>query len=413
MGLGVARIILQAMNWAIRGKALDQPLSFSYNSVNQEIICGPDSISGIRNSLDQVEAHKAMIVCGPSILAGSDVVQRVQDALGDRYAGLFPGVAPHSPVEVLQEAVSVAKDLAPDVLISVGGGSTHDTTKGIATLLGEGGDIHDYETIFEPPDKVTYADLSHDKLPIITVPTTMGAAELSRGGGFTDKALGRKILVADQRTIPRFIIVDGMALATTPTGILVSTAIGQFRIAVETVYSTRHNPIGDALALQAITMLVDYLPRCHEKEIDCLLNTKIAGCMASLASVGGLGLNTAIAHHVGGLYDVPHGEANAVLLPHTMRFNLDACADRQALIAQAMGIDTSGMSDESAGHAAADAVDSLCRQLGLPARLRDVGVPDEGLELIASATLHDRGLATNPKPVFDAGPIMQVLRQAW
>ena len=78
-----------------------------------------------------------------------------------------------------------------------------------------------------------------------------------------------------------------------------------------------------------------------------------------------------------------------------------------------MGIDTSGMSDESAGHAAADAVDSLCRQLGLPARLRDVGVPDEGLELIASATLHDRGLATNPKPVFDAGPIMQVLRQAW
>jgi len=128
-------------------------------------------------------------------------------------------------------------------------------------------------------------------------------------------------------------------------------------------------------------------------------------------------LNTATAHHVGGLYDVPHGEANAILLPHTiphtMRFNLDDSADRQALIAQAMGIDTSGMTDLDAGMAAADGVDQLCRTLGLPQRLRDVGVPEEGLELIAAATLHDRSLATNPKPISDAGPIMSVLRDAW
>jgi len=96
-----------------------------------------------------------------------------------------------------------------------------------------------------------------------------------------------------------------------------------------------------------------------------------------------------------------------------MRFNLEASADRQALIAQAMGIDTSGMTDEDAGLAAADAVYDLCRSLGLPATLRDVGVPEEGLELIAAATLHDRGIATNPVPVYDAGPIMNVLRQAW
>ena len=127
----------------------------------------------------------------------------------------------------------------------------------------------------------------------------------------------------------------------------------------------------------------------------------------------GLGLNTATAHHVGGLYDVPHGEANAILLPHTMRFNLDDSADRQALIAQAMGIDTSGMTDLGAGMAAADAIDQLCRTLGLPERLRDVGVPEDGLELIAAATLHDRGLATNPKPISDAGPIMSVLRDSW
>lgn len=159
-------------------------------------------------------------------------------------------------------------------------------------------------------------------------------------------------------------------------------------------------------------MLVEYLPRCPEGGIDCLLQAKIAATMVMLVRPG-LGLTTATAHHVGGLYDVAHGEANAILLPHAMRFNLDASADRQALIAQAMGIDTSNMTDDEAGLAAADAVSGLCHSLGLPATLREVGVPEEGLELIAAATLHDRGLATNPKPVYDAGPIMNVLRQAW
>lgn len=96
-----------------------------------------------------------------------------------------------------------------------------------------------------------------------------------------------------------------------------------------------------------------------------------------------------------------------------MRFNLDACVARQALIAEAMGADTSELSREQAGLAAADAVAELCRQLGLPERLRDVDVPEHGLDHIASATLHDRGLATNPKPIADAAPILDVLRNAW
>ena len=195
--------------------------------------------------------------------------------------------------------------------------------------MAEGGNIHDYEVRFEPPDTVAIPIFPHEKIPVVAVPTTMGGAELSRGAGFTDKALGRKILVSDQGSMPWNIIVDGQALATTPMNVLLSTAIGQFKIAVESVYSTRHNPISDALALGAIRLLIEYLPQCPGRDIEDLLQTKTAACMASLAAVGGLGLNTAIAHHVGALYDVPHGEANAILLPHTMRFNLEASADRQ------------------------------------------------------------------------------------
>ena len=392
------------------------PLHYRHSGLAQDIICAEEAISGIGDSLDKPNAKRAMVVCGPTILRNCDVVQRVQEALGSRCVGLFSGVAPHSPVEMVQEAVALARELQPEALVSVGGGSTHDTCKGIAMVLAEGGDIHEYEMRFEPPDKVFIPDTPHEKVPIISVPTTMGGAELSRGGGgFTDKALGRKILLSGQGTGHRVIIIDGKALATTPMSILLSTAIGQLRIAIETVYSTGHNPIGDALALHSVKMLAEYLPRCSEGDVDVLLNTKTAACLPMLAmsSVGGLGMNTAIAHHVGGLYDVPHGEANAILLPHTMRYNLDASVDRQAMITEALGMEIAGLSPEDAGMLAAEGVDGLCRTLGLPKTLRDVGVPEEGLEYIASATLHDRGLATNPKPVSDAGPIMQVLREAW
>ena len=115
-------------------------LNYTYRSLAQEIVCGPEAISGIGESLDRMGASRAMVLCGPSILEGCDVVQRVQDALGERCVGLFSGVAPHSPVEVLRQAVDAARDVNPDALVSVGGGSTHDTAKGVALLLAEGGD---------------------------------------------------------------------------------------------------------------------------------------------------------------------------------------------------------------------------------------------------------------------------------
>ena len=389
-------------------------LQYRYNPLRQDIICAETAIDDLSATVDSLGGSRAMITCGPTILRACDVVPRVREALGSRYVGTYSGVAPHSPVETVEAGVAMAQETQPDVFISVGGGSTHDTTKAMATLLAEGGDIHDYEIIFEPPDKITVPPTPSPKLPIISVPTTMGCAEFSRGGGgITDHNLGRKLIIAGEGVTHRTVIIDGQALATTPLRILVSTAIGQLRIAIETVYSTGRNPIGDGMALHAIRLLFENLPRCKDGDIDTLLATKTACAMASLASFGGLGLNTATCHHVGGLYDVPHGEANAILLPHTMRYNLDACADRQRLIAEAIGVANSTMTDEDAGLAAADAVDELCRELELPRTLREVGVPEDGLEYIATATLHDRSLSTNPKPISDAGPIMAVLHAAY
>ena len=389
-------------------------LRYRYDPLHQNIICNEAAINDLPAVVDGLGASRAMITCGPTILSACDVVPRVQEALGSRYVGTYSGVAPHSPVETVEAGAAMAQETQPDIFISVGGGSTHDTTKAIAVLLAEGGDIRDYAIIFEPPDKITVPPTPSPKVPIVSVPTTMGCAEFSRGGGgITDHEQGRKLSIAGDGVTHRTVVIDGQALATTPLRILVSTAIGQLRIAIETVYSTGHNPIGDGMALHAIRLLFENLPRCKDGDIDTLLATKTACAMASLASFGGLGLNTATCHHVGGLYDVPHGEANAILLPHSMRYNLDASADRQRLIAEAIGVASSTMTDEEAGLAAADAVDELCRELELPRTLREVGVPEDGLEYIATATLQDRSLSTNPKPVVDAGPIMEVLRAAY
>lgn len=392
----------------------ERATSYRYNPLHQDIICDETAIDELPRTVDDLGCERVMITCGPTILQACNVVPRVQEALGHRYVGTYSGVAPHSPVETVEAGVEMAREVQPDVFVSVGGGSTHDTTKAIATLLAEGGDIRDYAIIFEPPDKITVPPTPSPKLPILSVPTTMGCAEFSRGGGgITDHQQGRKLSIAGDGVTHHTVIIDGQALATTPLRILVSTAIGQLRIAIETVYSTGHNPIGDGMALHAIRLLFENLPRCKDGDIDTLLATKTACAMASLGSFGGLGLNTATCHHVGGLYDVPHGEANAILLPHSMRYNLDACADRQRLIAEAIGVASSTMTDEEAGLAAADAVDELCRQLELPRTLREVGVPEDGLEYIATATLQDRSLSTNPKTVTDAGPIMEVLRAAY
>src|SRR5262252_4708772 len=149
---------------------LAHALQFTYTSVAQEIVCDTDAIADLSGTLDRLRANTAMIICGPSILRSSDVIRRVQEALGARCVGLFAGVAPHAPVPTLEEAIGVVREAQPEALVSVGGGSTHDTAKGIATLLAEGGDIHDYGIHFEPPDKVSIPSLTRPKIPILTIP---------------------------------------------------------------------------------------------------------------------------------------------------------------------------------------------------------------------------------------------------
>ena len=385
--------------------------SFTFQGVAHRIVCGRDSIASLHSEVERLGARRAMVFCGPSILKHSDVIDRVKKALGDKYVGIFTGVQPHVPFETVAPAAASISELNADVLISVGGGSTHDTVRCATIVLAEGGSLRDHG-IRSESNKPVMPALARAKLPVIAVSTTFGAAEYGGSGGFSDKEMGRYVQVHDPLTAPKVKIIDGLALTTTPLDILLSTGLGQLRVAIESVYTKAHNPITDALCLHGIKLLAQLLPLCSGKDVDILLQAKIAAGLPAVAKVQ-KGLNTAMAHQIGGIYNVDHGVANAIPLPHTMRFNLEGSARQQALIAEALGINIIGLSDHEAGLAAADKVAALTKSLGVPTRLRDVGVPENSLEAIARTTMHDKHIPTNPVVITSHEQILGVLKQAW
>ncbi len=397
----------------------DNEETYSYAGVAQQVRSGPREIDSLDSSLAALGSRRVMILCGQNVLHKSDVVSRVEKAIGEMAVGRFEGAATHSPVEVVHAARDVARELRPDTILSIGGGSPITIAKGVALLLSTDRDLEDYRVRFVPPATVIQPTLALPDVAVkvVSVATTMGCAEIGpSGGGYASVDRSEKVIVAgDGRTSPRLIVFDGEALATTPASIQKGTTIGQLRVAIESVASTGHNPLGEALGLYAIRMLHRELSQGWSQDPHFLLRVKAACALASHAMVasGSLGVNTAIAHHVGAVADAPHGDANAILLPHTIRFNAEDGADRLRVIADALSISVDGKSAADVGSAVAEEIDRMCVALGLPRRLRDVGVRREDLETIAVATLGDRGLRTNPRPVHGRDEILGILEQAW
>jgi alcohol dehydrogenase class IV len=398
-------------------------IEYVYPGLACTIASGASEIDRLGVHLDALGVQRAMVVCGPNILGSSDVVHRVERAVGERLVGRFSDVAPHSPVDVLRTALAAARRVMPDALISVGGGSTVTIAQGLALLLSTDRDLKDFATRFEPPDRVLapLMELPEVTTRVIAIPTTMGGAEIGYAvGGFADETRSHKIIVGgDGRTSPRMIIIDGQALQTTPRSILAGTAIGQLRVAIECYASRAHNPMSDALALHAIRTLTQTLRRGWKDDASFLLRVKSAAALASMGQAamgmgpGKLGVNSAIAHQLGAICHLAHGDANAILLPHTIAFNARALDERFLPMAEAMAVTTSGRTVEGVARDVSELVALLSSALGVPARLRDVGVAPELFERIATATLGDRTIATNPVPITDTMQIIGLLRQAW
>ena len=293
----------------------------------------------------------------------------------------------------LQAVVALARTHHADGFVAVGGGSASDTAKVAALWLAEGGDLESHATRFTPPDRLTVPELKAPKLPIAAVPCTASGAEATPGAAIRTPD-GRKLLFSDLQLTARLIVIDPAANASMPASILLATGMNGLAHCVEGMYSKLRTPITDALARHAIDLFLQALPRVV-REPDSVVHR---GQLLAAAHLSGLVLvnarsclHHAICHAIGAVSGAPHGSSNSVVLPHAMTFN-ESSAPLPLSAAQ---------------------VRALQEELGVPTRLRDIGVPQNALGTIARKVMGERGLYFNPRAVRHPEEVEALLQAAW
>jgi len=377
----------------------------------ERIVSGRGSIAKLAGEVERVGGTRALVVISPSV-AKTFLLDRIKAGLGAKCVAVFDAVKPHSPTDSIEKAVKSARDADIDVLVSAGGGSAIDTAKGVAALLAEGGSLPRFGVRFTPPNKKEVPPMPAPKMPHIAIPTTFSGGEYSYSAGISEG--GKKYIVADPKLAPRTVLLDPEAAATAPARLLAASGMNALAHCVEAVYSTETQPLTEAYCLRAIGLLARYLPRAVEnpQDLDVLSHVQVAACLSGMGVYSAwTGIHHAIVHVIGGRYKAPHAEIHALMLPYAMRWNLDATVQAHARMAREIGIEAANENDLAA--AVPEHVFGMNRRMGLPLKLRDLGVPRDGLRQLAVDALDDYSIHTNPKPVRAAEEVLEVLEQAW
>jgi alcohol dehydrogenase class IV len=279
-----------------------------------------------------------------------------------------------------------------DVIVGLGGGSVIDAAKAIAVVAGNGGQILDYEGV----DKVTAAIP-----PTVMCPSTAGTgADVSQFAVITDTTRRLKATLIGRALVPDISITDPRLLTTMPDDLAAATGLDALTHGIEAFVSRASGPLTDVHALHAIELICASLRGTLDRPEDPAGRTAMAQASleAGLAFTNAiLGATHAMSHQVGGLLDLPHGVVNGVLLPHVIRFNARSEPDRFVPIARAMGIDVTGLPADVAAEEAAEAVGRLAADLGCPRGLAELGVREADIDTLATTTLGDACLSTNPR----------------
>ncbi|WCN39372.1 iron-containing alcohol dehydrogenase [Aneurinibacillus uraniidurans] len=322
-------------------------------------------------------------------------------------AAIFPGAEPNPTDHNVEAGLAVYEQEQCDCIISLGGGSSHDCAKGIGLVAANGGRIHDYEGV-DRSDK--------PMVTLLAINTTSGtASEMTRFCIITDSSRHVKMAIVDKHVTPTVSINDPLLTVKKPAGLTAATGMDALTHAVEAYVSTGATPITDACALQAIRLISRNLRQAVANGEDLVAreNMSYAQFLAGMAfNNASLGYVHAIAHQFGGIYNLPHGVCNAILLPHVERFNLIAKADRFADIAEALGENIEGLPLREAAEKALDAIVALSADVGIPSGFRELGAKEEDIELLAVNAMNDACALTNPRKA-SLEEIKDIIRAAY
>jgi lactaldehyde reductase len=309
---------------------------------------------------------------------------------------VFSDVKQNPTVVQVKEGVKAFTQSGADVIVAIGGGSSIDTAKaiGIISTNPEFADVVSLEGV---------ANTKNKSIPVIAIPTTAGtAAEVTINYVITDEENVKKMVCVDPNDIPVLSIVDAELMLSLPKGLTAATGMDALTHAIEGYITKGAWEMSDMFELKAIEMIAKYLPVAVENPSDIVAREGMAVAQY-IAGMGfsnvGLGLVHGMAHPLGAYYDIPHGVANALLLPVVMQYNAESSIGKYADIARAMGVKVDGLSPQAAAQAAVDAVKKLAVTVGIPEKLRTLNVKEEDLERLAKSAFDDVCTPGNPREV--------------
>jgi maleylacetate reductase len=379
----------------------------------ERVVFGRPAATAVVEAADRLDARRVFILAGSTLNRKTDAVRRIAEALGPRFAGLHDEMPAHSPRDAVVACANKARDAGCDLLISVGGGSATDGGKAVTICLEhdirEPDGLEPYRTVVDTvTGKRSFPQYRAPRVRQICIPTTLSGGEFNARAGVTEPRLRLKQAYIHPGIIPLAVIFDPAITVHTPEWLWLSTGIRAVDHAVETYCSIDGNAYTDSTALQALRLLGRGLPTVKRDpndlaaRLDCQIGAWVS--MTGIVSGTRMGASHAIGHVLGGSAGVPHGYTSCVMMPAVLAFNSTVNGERQAEISAALG---------AAGRPASEVLDGFIAGLGLPRRLRDVGVQREDLQRIATNCMLDDWTFSNPRPINGAQEIVPILESVY
>lgn len=362
---------------------------------------GPGALEDLKAELKSLKYKKALLVTD-KVLVELGVAQQVIDLIDE--AGLacvvFDEVKPNPTTKNVNDGLAVLQENECDLIVTLGGGSPQDCGKAVGILSTNGGDIKNYEGV----------NLSENaSLPIVAINTTAGtASEVTINYVITDEERQIKMVMVDKNCLVSIAVNDPKLMLGKPASLTAATGMDALTHAIEAYVTAGAYRWTDVLALESIKLISASLPKAVEDGSDLEARSMMAWgqfVAGQSFSNAGLGFVHSMAHQLGGMYNTPHGVANAVLLPHVERYNISECAGKLKDVAEAMGGDVSGMSDEAGANAAIAAIEALSKRVGIPSGIEALGAKKEDFALMATNALADICASGNPKEVSHSDAI--------
>jgi maleylacetate reductase len=347
------------------------PAPFARTSLPGRVVFADGAVTRLADELDQHDLHRAVLITASH---DAQLGQHGQQALGDRVALHWDEVRQHVPRELAQRATSAARAAGAEVLVAIGGGSTTGLGKAVAVETG---------------------------LPLVVVPTTYAGSEMTPIYGLTSD--NNKITARDPRALPQIVVYDPRLLTTLPAAVVGPSGLNALAHCAEALWAASHDPVTDAIALDGVRRLCLHLPAAYQTTSPAPRGeVLIAACLAGAAlGTVGTSLHHALCHLLGGMFDTPHAETHAVMIPYMVGYLQPSVPEAARRLARAMDTTEADL---------AGRIWELGRSVGTPAGLRSIGLREEDLPELVTAALA-KGLAS-PRPL-DYDSLYRAVHAAW